>query len=81
MVCFREYDIVRVIKLICPDRSFGGTESIRRPPRIGDVAVICHEYDPNDPTVVVAAEMVDENGFTVWLADFERAELELVRRA
>jgi hypothetical protein len=47
---------------------------------VGDVATICHEYNPKDPTAAVAVEMVDRNGRTVWLADFERAELELVRR-
>ena len=80
MAHFREYDVVRVITLIQTDRPFDGTESVRRPPKIGDVATICHDYDPEDPTAVVAVEMVDDNGLTVWLADFERTELELVRR-
>ena len=77
----REYDVVRVTRLLTRDRRFDGTESIRRAPKVGDVATICHEYDPHDTTAVVAVEMVDENGLTVWLADFERAELELVQRS
>lgn len=81
MAYLREYDIVRVIKLIQADRPFDGTESAQRPPKVGDVATICHEYDSKNPTAAVAVEMVDSNGLTVWLADFERAELELVRRA
>jgi len=81
VVLLREYDIVRVVDLLEDNRPFDGTDGVRRPPRIGDVATICHEYDPKDPKAVVAVEMVDRDGHTVWLADFERAELELVRRA
>jgi hypothetical protein len=45
---------------------------------VGDVAIVCHEYQPDDPTARVAVEMVDQCGATIWLADFERSELELV---
>lgn len=80
MVHLREYDIVRVVKLIQADRPYDGTEGVRRPPKVGDVATIGHEYDPKDLTAVVAVEMVNGDGLTVWLADFERTELELVRK-
>ena len=80
VVHLREYDTVKVVKLIQADRPYDGTERIRRPPKVGDVATICHEYDPKDPTAVVAVEMVDSDGLTVWLADFERTELELARK-
>ena len=80
MAHLREYDIVRVVKLIQADRPYDGTERVRRPPKVGDVARICHEYDPKDPIAVVAVEMVDGDGLTVWLADFERTELELVQK-
>jgi hypothetical protein len=36
---------------------------------VGDVATICHEYQPDNPDARVAVEMVDENGNTIWLAD------------
>jgi len=48
VVHLRQYDIVRVVKLIQADRPYDGTESVRRPPKVGDVATICHEYDPKD---------------------------------
>jgi hypothetical protein len=76
----REYDTVRIVRLLNADRFFGGTASVRRPPRVGDVGIICHEYQPDDPDAVVAVEMVDPEGFTIWLADFARDELELVSR-
>ncbi len=76
----REYDVVRVVELHVPDRAFLGTQPIRRPPRVGDVAVIVHEHEPDDPTGDVAVEMLDDDGYTVWLADFEKRELEFVKR-
>lgn len=80
MSVLREYDVVRIVRLSKPDRLFDGTASVMRPPRIGDVATICHEYKPGDPSASVVVEMVDEDGMTVWLADFTRDELELVNR-
>ncbi len=76
----REYDVVKVVKLLQKDRPFTGSESISRPPQIGDVATICHEYSPQDSSATVAVEMVNEKGYTIWLADFERSELEFVQR-
>lgn len=76
----REYDIVRVVRLNRPDRPFCGNEPARRGPQLGDLATIVHEHAPQDRDGDVAAEMVDESGDTVWLADFEKSELELVKR-
>ncbi len=80
MAILREYDVVRVVRLVKPDRTYNGTERVMRAPRIGDVATICHENKPDDPSASVVVEMVDNDGMTIWLADFGRDELELVRR-
>jgi hypothetical protein len=74
----QEYDVVRVTLLKDYDRSFDGSNGVKRPPQVGDLATVCDEYDPNDPSAIVAVEMVNEDGLTVWLADFDRDELELV---
>ncbi len=74
----QELDVVRVVRLHRQDRGFTGTESVMRPPRIGDVGAIVGVYGEADDTPV-AVEMVDSDGLTVWLADFERTELELVQ--
>src|SRR5215218_4090871 len=71
-----ECDTVRVVRLLTENRYFSGTQSVERPPAIGDIAVICHASDPNGTVLV---EMVDEDGMTVWLATFAKEELELVR--
>ena len=76
----REYDVVRVIRLSEPDRHYTGSEGVSRPPKIGDIATICHEYEPSDPNAIVAVEMVASSGATIWLADFARDELESVSR-
>ena len=76
----REYDTVRVRCLKLPNRPYDGTESVKRAPEIGDIAAIVHEYLAGDPAAPVAVEMVDQDGMTVWLADFHRDELEFVER-
>lgn len=74
----REYDTVRVVKLLTASRKFMGTEAVARAPQVGDIAIVCHEYDPNDPTALVGVEKVNTDGYTIWFADFKRVELELV---
>jgi len=74
----KEYDAVRVVRLLTRNRHYDGTVGARRAPEVGDVGTIVHEYDPEDPRAPVAVENVDPDGDTIWLADFERDELELV---
>lgn len=75
-----EYDTVRVVRLFRQDRDFDGTPGLSRAPKIGDTAAVVHEYDPSDPMAPVCIECVDSQGNTVWLADFDKDELELVAR-
>jgi ribosomal protein L32E len=79
MDSFREYDVVRVKKLEQPWRYFDGTESVMRPPQIGDVGTIVHmPPDTQGLKSMCIVECVDNEGYTVWLADFTIDELELV---
>lgn len=80
MDTLKEYDIVRIVKLATNDRKFAGTDKVIRDPRVGDIATIVHEYDPNDPNGQVVVEKVDDDGYTIWLADFEKDELEFISR-
>lgn len=80
MGALREYDVVRVVKLLTTNREFDGTEGVKRAPRVGDTATIVHLYGPDSSTAAVVAENVDGNGNTIWLADFQQGELELVSR-
>ena len=77
---FNELDEVRVVHLNHPEREISGTERVQRQPVVGDVgtvvALLKRAYHP--PGYYV--ECVDANGLTVWLAAFDRDELELVAR-
>ena len=59
-----------------PDRHYDGNEGIKRPPRVGDCGTIV--FIPPESSSWCIIECSDENGFTIWLADFTIDELELV---
>ena len=73
---FRFPDTVRVVQLLVPTRDVLG--SVRHPsqPAVGETGTVVFEY----PDGSYAVERVAPDGMTVWLADFEAAELELVHR-
>ena len=68
-----EYDVVRVARLLSNERHLDGTENLVRQPRVGDTGTIVHVNAPGQSYMV---ESCDADGYTVWLADFERSELE-----
>ena len=80
MNTLKEYDIVRIVKLLTNDRKFDGTNKVKRAPRVGDIATIVHEYEPSNPNGRFIVEKVNDDGHTVWLADFEKDELEFISR-
>jgi hypothetical protein len=80
MELLKELDIVRVMALRVADRAFDGSAKVSRAPAVGDIGTIVHEYLPSELAAPVIVEMVDDGGLTVWLADFERTELEFVQR-
>jgi elongation factor Tu len=69
----REYDVVRVTALEVSDRYYDGTEGVRRPPAVGDHGTVVHVF-PGAARVTV--ESVNDDGATLWLADFSSGELE-----
>ncbi len=71
---------MRIVRLRVPERPFDGPMPGARLPRVGDIAIVAHENDPSDPDGTVVVEMSDEGGQTVWLADFDKDEIELVSR-
>ncbi len=67
---------VKVVQLTKSDRESAGTMGIAREPEVGDVGKVIYEYPPPDNRVTV--EKADESG-TLWFADFDRSELELLQ--
>jgi len=74
----KEHDVVKVIKLTIADREYDGTAGISQSPSIGDVGAVVHKYDPKDANSPLIIEMTDGKGNTIWLADFDADEEELV---
>jgi hypothetical protein len=75
-VQFRELDVVRVVKLLAPERGVTSSFDPAPQPAVGDegtvVSVARRRY---------MVENVDGDGYTLWLADFAAEELELIAQA
>jgi len=67
-----DYGVVRVARLLRPDRHFQGTPGVCRAPQVGDTGTLVFAYD----VTLFAVECVNTDGMTVWLADFFAEELE-----
>jgi len=74
MMEFKEYDIIRVKQLLLQDRWWTAVQG--RAPEVGDIGTVVDI--PQGSTSWLTAECVDENGQTIWVADFISGELELV---
>src|SRR5262249_23036939 len=70
------FDIVRVVRLNQSERWFVGMEGSARPPQIGDVGTVLMRYDPLN----FAVECTADEATTIWLADFQSDEIELVEK-
>lgn len=69
-----EYSIVRIVRLLPnEDRFIDRSEGIKRQPEVGDSGTIVHINEPGKSYIV---ECCDEEGQTIWLADFDELELE-----
>jgi hypothetical protein len=69
------YDMVRVTKLLSADRDYHGTEGVKRTPEVDDIATIVDYRGGFEGEEFYTVECCDENGFTIWLADFRGDEL------
>ena len=64
------FDSVKVISL-SGEKEFSGTDGVSRSPMIGDKGAV---VDINEEFITV--EAIDDEGYTIWLADFSREEIE-----
>jgi hypothetical protein len=76
-VSFREFDVVRIVRLATPSREYDGSDASRRAPQIGDTGTVVHVLAPGDPRTPYVVECVREDGYTIWVAEFSADELEL----
>jgi len=78
MCSFKEFDTVRIIKLLTPDRELTGDDELSRQPKVGDVGTVVHFNDVNNPKASMVVENTNDEGYCIWLADFFPEELELI---
>lgn len=78
MKILREYEEVRVRRLLRPPGAYDGWRVNPRPPRVGDVGTLIDilATPGADPGYVV--ECSGPDGVTIWLGDFTAEELEPV---
>jgi len=72
-----ELDVVRVVRLLEPNRQFTGTEGVKRRPRAGDKGTVVQVHSPVQGEAAFIVEAIDSEGYTLWLADFVASELQL----
>ena len=77
MNALKEFDTVKVVRLLDSERKYDGSENVMRPPRIGDTGAIVPIYSVDDKATGYMVENVAPNGYTIWLADFLPDEIEL----
>jgi hypothetical protein len=67
---------VKIVQNLDENRDVMGTMGMVVPPEVGDTGKVIYEYPAPDLRVTV--EKTDVGGGTVWLADFNRNEVELI---
>jgi hypothetical protein len=76
----KELDVVRIVRLTPRPREYTGSTGFARDPRVGDFGTIVHDYgEGRDDRAPVCVECF-EDGHCLWLADFDRDELEFHAR-
>ncbi|PYP76135.1 MAG: hypothetical protein DMD35_19595 [Gemmatimonadetes bacterium] len=74
---FQLDDTVRIVRLLVPERDVTGTSEHPPQPRVGDIGTIA--ADIGDDLYLV--ESNTDDGATLWMAECNAAEIELVERA
>lgn len=74
---FEEYSVVQIVELKTANRPFDGTETVKKPPKVGDSGTIVHITSNSKETIYIV-EKANSSGQTVWLADFLQDEIELL---
>jgi hypothetical protein len=72
-----EFDTVKVLRLL-EGKPALGSESVLRGPEIDDTGIVVAIRETEWGETVYTVERVTSDGRTEWLADFRRAEIELV---
>ena len=76
----RQYEVVRVCKLLRSPSAYNDWRVNQRSPKVGDVGTIVEILGaPPESSGCYVVESSDSNGMTIWLAEFGCEELEAMR--
>ena len=73
---FRNSDVVRIRRLAVPDREVDGSAAEPPQPRVGETGSVVDALGDG----LYLIEHTTDDGETIWLAEFQEGELELVDR-
>lgn len=73
---FEVFDVVRIDRLLEPERDVDGPVEDPPQPRVGEIATVVESLGDD----IYLVERATDDGRTVWVAEFVDAELSLVRR-
>ena len=76
MTTLEQYQLVRVRQLLQPPSEYDGWRVNKRPPKIGDVGTLVDILHADGLKERFVVECCKTDGTTVWLADFDRDELD-----
>ena len=76
MTVLEQYQLVRVKQLLQSPSEYDCWRVNRRPPKIGDVGTLLDILRADGLPDRFVVESCESNGTAVWLADFQRDELE-----
>jgi hypothetical protein len=71
-----QYQIVRVVKLLGEPEQYHGWKLNRRPPAVGDTGTLLNVLCAPGLRDRYVVECCEPDGTTVWLGDFDAAELQ-----
>jgi hypothetical protein len=72
----KEYELVRVVRLLRPIDDYDGWRVNRRPPRIGDTGYVVDVLQVSNLPIRYVVESSAPDGTSIWLSEFGADELE-----
>ena len=78
MAELRQYELVRVVRLLHPPEHYDGWRVNKRAPAVGDTGYLIDILHAPDGSVGYVVESSGPDGVDIWLGDFLAEELEPV---
>jgi hypothetical protein len=75
-MAFEIFDVVRIERLLEPERDVDGSVETPPQPRVGELGTVVEALGDD----VYLVERATDDGLTMWVAEFLDSELSLVRR-